>query len=292
MTSMIPISLLFHLLLLFALVSSNILYKSNTDRGYGPPPSAIHVNIVTIPRERPVERPPVPEKPEKKTEDVVKVEEVRKPAEKRPEPVKPVKPVVKKEPAPKEVKKAEPVKISVPPKVAMPDPAVPAAKEKKEVKAVENITPVKSPKQEAVEQKADVRWKEIVKPSAPETADEKTANVQEARLTPGLPVISGPVVDIPDFEYDYYLGLIRSKVDNRWSQPVTYKQMKQTLVDFIIHRDGKIDNVGVAESSGDSYFDQTAVRAVSLSNPFPPLPRGYKEDFLKVRYRFIFGEKG
>src|SRR3972149_8033431 len=268
MTITIPISLLFHLLLLFVLVSSNILYKANTERGYTPPPSAIHVNIVTIPRERPVERSLVPEKPEKKTEDVVKVEEVRKPAEKRPEPVKPV---VKKDSAPKEVRKVEPEKSADPAKMAVPEPAVPAAKEKKEVKAADSSTP---------------------KPPVPPAANKKTANVQEARLTPGLPVVSGPVVDIPDFQYDYYLGLIRSKVDNRWSQPVTYKQVKQTLVDFIIHRDGKIDNVRVAESSGDSYFDQTAVRAVSISNPFPPLPRGYKEDFLKVRYRFIFGEKG
>ena len=269
MTITIPISLLFHLLLLFALVSSNILYKSNTNRGYGPPPSAIHVKIVTIPRERPVGRPPLLEKPEKKTEDVVKVEEARKPAEKRPEPVKPV---VKKDSAPKEARKVEPAKSADPAKMTVPEPAVPAAKEKKEVKAADSSS--------------------TPKPPAPPAADGKTANVQEARLTPGLPVVSGPVVDIPDFQYDYYLGLIRSKVDNRWSQPVTYKQVKQTLVDFIIRRDGKIDNVGVAESSGDSYFDQTAVRAVSLSNPFPPLPRGYKEDFLKVRYRFIFGEKG
>lgn len=290
MTITIPISLLFHLLLLFALVSSNILYKSNTDRGYGPPPSAIHVNIVKIPRERPVERPPLLEKPEKKAEEVVKVEEVRKPTEKRPEPVKPI---VKKEPAPKEVKKVEPVKIAEPVKTAVPEPAVPAAKEKKEVKAADSSgTPVKSQKQEAVEQKADVGGREMVKPPVFPPADVKTANVQEARLTPALPVVSGPVVDIPAFQYDYYLGLIRSKVDNRWNQPVAYKQVKQTLVDFIIRRDGKIDNVRVAESSGDSYFDQTAVRAVSLSNPFPPLPRGYKEDFLKVRYRFIFGEKG
>jgi len=266
MTITIPISLLFHLLLLFALVSSNILYKSNTDRGYGPPPSAIHVNIVKIPRERPVERPPLREKPEKKTEDVVKVEEVRKPTEKRPEPVKPV---VNKDSAPKEARKVEPARSADPAKMAAPEPAVPAAKGKKEVKAADSSSTPKPPE-----------------------ADGKTATVQEARLTPGLPVVSGPVVDIPDFQYDYYLGLIRSKVDNRWSQPVTYKQVKQTLVDFMIRRDGKIDNVRVAESSGDSYFDQTAVRAVSLSNPFPPLPRGYKEDFLKVRYRFIFGEKG
>src|SRR3990170_5684455 len=269
MTITIPISLLFHLLLLFALVSSNILYKSNTDRGYGPPPSAIHVNIVKIPRERPVERPPLREKPEKKTEDVVKVEEVRKPAEKRPEPVKPV---VKKDSAPKEARKVEPARSADPAKMAVPEPVVPAAKEKKEVKAADSSS--------------------TPKPPALPAADEKTANVQKARFTPGLPVVSGPVVNIPDFQYDYYLGLIRNKIDNRWSQPVTYHQVKQTLVEFIIRRDGKIDNVRVAESSGDSYFDQTAVRAVSLSNPFPPLPRGYKEDFLKVRYRFIFGEKG
>lgn len=270
MTITIPISLLFHLLLLVVLVSSNILYQANTDMGYVPPPPAIHVNIVKIPRERPVERPPVPAKPEKKAEDVVKVEEVRKPAEKRPEPVKPVVPVEKK-PTPKEVKKVEPVKIADPAKMALPEPAVPAAKEKKEVKAVESSTP---------------------KPPVSPPADVKTANVQEARLTPDLPVVSGPVVDIPDFQYDYYLGLIRNKIDNRWSQPVTYHQVKQTLVEFIIRRDGKIDSIGIAESSGDAYFDQTAVRAVSLSNPFPPLPRGYKEVFLKVRYRFIFGGQG
>lgn len=289
MTTMIPISLLFHLLLLFALVSSNILYKSNRDRGYGPPPTAIDVSIVRIPRERPVESPPLLEKPEKKTEDVVKVEEVHKPEEKRPEPVKPV---VKKDSAPKQARKVEPAKSADPAKMAVPEPAVSAAKEKKEVKAAEGSPPVKSQKQEAVEQKADVGGKEMVKPLVSSPADVKAANVQEARLTPALPVVSGPVVEIPDFQYDYYLGLIRSKVDNRWSQPVTYKQVKQTLVDFIIRKDGKVDNVEVTESSGDSYFDQTAVRAVSLSNPFPPLPRGYKEDFLKVRYRFIFGGKG
>lgn len=290
MTVTIPISLLFHLLLLFVLVSSNILYKANTDRGFTPAPSAIHVNIVKIPRERPVVRPPAPAKPEKKVEDVVKIEEARKPVEKKPEPVKPA---VKK-PEPKEIKKVEPVKIAAPAKVAVSEPAVPAAKEKKEVKPAENIPPVKGQKPEVAEQKTDsaAREKEIVKPLASQAVDEKSAAVQEAKLTPVQPAVSGPVVEIPDFQYDYYLGLIRSKVDTRWSQPVTYKEVKQTLIDFIIRRDGKIANVGIAESSGDSYFDQTAIRAVTLSDPFPPLPRGYKEGFLKVRYRFIFGEKG
>ena len=97
---------------------------------------------------------------------------------------------------------------------------------------------------------------------------------------------------MPDFKYDYYLGLIRNKVDNRWNQPVTYSHVKKAVVEFTILRNGRIDNVRISESSGDTYFDQTALRAVSVSAPFPPLPKGYKENSLRVRYKFIFEKTG
>ncbi len=114
---------------------------------------------------------------------------------------------------------------------------------------------------------------------------------QEARLIAGDSMVSGPVVDMPSFKYDYYLGLIKNKVDNRWSQPVAHKKTRKALVEFTINRKGDVSNAKVADSSGDSYFDQTALRAVTLSAPFPPLPRGFKGDSLRVHYRFIFGEK-
>lgn len=114
---------------------------------------------------------------------------------------------------------------------------------------------------------------------------------QESRLIAGDSMVSGPVVDMPSFKYDYYLGLIKSKVDNRWSQPVAHNKTRKALIEFTISRKGDVSNARVADSSGDSYFDQTALRAVTLSTPFPPLPRGFKGDYLKVHYRFIFGEK-
>lgn len=114
---------------------------------------------------------------------------------------------------------------------------------------------------------------------------------QEARLIGGDSMVSGPVVDMPSFKYDYYLGLIKNKVDNRWSQPVAHKKTRKALIEFTINRKGDVSNAKVADSSGDSYFDQTALRAVTLSAPFPPLPRGFKGDSLRVHYRFIFGEK-
>jgi len=115
---------------------------------------------------------------------------------------------------------------------------------------------------------------------------------QSARFVPAGQAISGPEVDISNFKYDYYLGIIRNKIDSRWNQPVAYDQVKEALIEFTIRRNGEVGDIRVSESSGDYYFDQTALRAVSLSNPFPPLPRGYREDILKVRYRFIFGRRG
>ena len=114
---------------------------------------------------------------------------------------------------------------------------------------------------------------------------------QEASLIAGDSMVSGPVVDMPSFKYDYYLGLIKNKVDNRWSQPVAHNKTRKALIEFTINRKGDVSNAKVADSSGDSYFDQTALRAVTLSSPFPPLPRGFKGDSLRVHYRFIFGEK-
>jgi TonB family protein len=103
-----------------------------------------------------------------------------------------------------------------------------------------------------------------------------------------------PVVSVDTASYpldDYYLRLIQSKVDRQWRQPVMGKQ-KRVVIRFVISRRGKVEGVAVEESSGDEYFDQTAVRAVRLSDPFPPLPPSYLGNSLQVHYRFRFGEDG
>jgi len=131
---------------------------------------------------------------------------------------------------------------------------------------------------------------------SPEKKSVRFSQTPGKKLKQKVVSIKGPYgnLEVEDlkFKYDYYLNLIRSKIDSRWDQPVAYKNPRQVLVEFIIRRNGRIENIHVKESSGDFFFDQTAVRAVRLSNPFPPLPRGYKEDFLKVKYRFIFGGEG
>lgn len=249
---MLTISFLIHLIFLSGLLFSGIFNKSSSFYRLYTPLSIIHVNIIDIPK---VEQHNPPFPPLEKGGRGGFVKAVQEPAKVKEKEIKIQKIEVK-------VQK-EPHKASV----AIPEPDLHPS--------------VKTGGQEA---------------SQPAESNEKAGGVKEERLIPGaapdVSVTSGPVEDIPNFQYDYYLGVIRNKIENRWSQPVAHASIKKTLIEFTVHRNGEIRNIRVAESSGDHYFDQTALRAVSVSNPLPPLPRGYKENFLKVRYRFIFGKNG
>ncbi len=198
-----------------------------------------------------------------------------------------------------------------PPAMPAPSPAISKTGENikediKSLKKIEKLKEVKSVKAEKTLISEPVK-KETIIEKQKESADiseQSTSGAdlygrqqksEDRRDSPsgmsGEGLVSGPAVDMPSFKYDYYLGLIKNKVDNRWSQPVAHNKTRQALVEFTINRKGEIRNVRVADSSGDNYFDQTALRAVTLSNPFPPLPRGFKGDSLKVNYRFIFSGK-
>jgi TonB family protein len=57
-------------------------------------------------------------------------------------------------------------------------------------------------------------------------------------------------------------------------------------VSFRIQRSGQVTDVKVETSSGTSYYDRAAVRAVYAANPLPPLPNDYRNEQLGVHLRF------
>ena len=50
---------------------------------------------------------------------------------------------------------------------------------------------------------------------------------------------------------------------------------------------GQISGSVLSKSSGDSLFDQLAMRAVLYANPLPPLPNGFPDETLKVHMKFV-----
>ena len=51
-------------------------------------------------------------------------------------------------------------------------------------------------------------------------------------------------------------------------------------VKFIVHRDGRVEEVKVTRSSAIALFDEAAIHAVKDGNPFPPFPEGIRESSL------------
>ena len=63
---------------------------------------------------------------------------------------------------------------------------------------------------------------------------------------------------------------------------------ERVVVLFEIQRDGQIREPTVERTSGNSLYDQSALRAVTEASPFPPLPPEFKASSLRVHFGFEF----
>jgi protein TonB len=96
-------------------------------------------------------------------------------------------------------------------------------------------------------------------------------------------------VDARDFEFTYYLMLVRNKIAQNWAPPSGIAPggaATRAVVYFRIARGGEVSAVQLESGSGVDFFDRTAVRAVILSDPLPPLPLAYTGGDLGVHFGF------
>ncbi|MBN2071870.1 MAG: TonB C-terminal domain-containing protein [Candidatus Krumholzibacteriota bacterium] len=161
------------------------------------------------------------------------------------------------------IRKAEPepeVKTEV--KKEAPAPAKPKPKKKDE------------PKKKVEEKKPP----EPVKEEKP--LDVSVDKVDEAT--------SSMTVDAPRFPFSYYLSAIERKVSQNWFSSASERGTGiSCVVYFRMNRNGSVADVRIEESSGNSYFDRSALRAIKSSAPFPPLPRAFTEPWLGIHFTFI-----
>ncbi|MDD5450800.1 MAG: cell envelope integrity protein TolA [Desulfovibrionales bacterium] len=91
-----------------------------------------------------------------------------------------------------------------------------------------------------------------------------------------------------------YLGLVWDKISSNWVIPpnlLRYKNL-ETIVVVRIYKNGGIGSVWLEKSSGDTYLDNSAIRAVHLSGPFSPLPPEIGESVLEIGIRFRPSDRG
>lgn len=97
--------------------------------------------------------------------------------------------------------------------------------------------------------------------------------------TGGPTEISG--FDDPDFTYSYYADLMLARIRERWQRPALGGEI-QMVVHFTVHKDGRISDLEILESSGYNSFDRAGLRAVQTAT-MPPLPKSYRRGELGVR---------
>ncbi len=138
-----------------------------------------------------------------------------------------------------------------------------------------------------------------LKPARTAVEKPRPKNEQEPPATTVLPSApAGPAglhgevaVDAGNFEFTYYLLLVRNRVAENWSPPtglVTRGQPVRAVVHFRIARDGEVSAARLESASGVEFFDRSALRSVMLATPMPPLPLGYAGSDLGVHFGFEY----
>ena len=94
---------------------------------------------------------------------------------------------------------------------------------------------------------------------------------------------------LASFPYSYYVNEIRSRISNNWQTALIRSGTTGndfSEVRFRIFRNGRISEPVILRSSGNQTMNSSAIRAQRNASPFPPLPRGYSDDYLFVRLLF------
>ncbi|MBN1296336.1 TonB family protein [bacterium] len=136
-----------------------------------------------------------------------------------------------------------------------------------------------------------MRKRDQIPKQTPQKEDETEFGMQSGFLPGGSGQTKGSLkLDAAQFPFVYYLSMMKSRISENWIPPfgsVTADESKKVTIRFRVDRWGMVLSPEIEESSGDDLLDQSALRAVIVSGPFPPLPEGYPDATLGVHFGFI-----
>ncbi len=196
-----------------------------------------------------------------------------------------------------EPKKEEPKKpeVQVPEKKAKEEPAktAPALEKEKKEKA-----PPKEPLKTAAKEKSPDQAAPAEKQPAPEeTLDEILSKIQKKVASRGGAVgaggrssrASGWEDRQAELLYNAYYDEVERRVRQNWIPPQNFDPRREslmTVVSLVLLPDGRVQSSYIEQSSGSPYFDQSVMRAILKSDPFPPPPVGLTKDNFELGLRF------
>ncbi len=87
---------------------------------------------------------------------------------------------------------------------------------------------------------------------------------------------------------DYY-SLIWTKIKDGWTLPENLPKEKtdlEAIIVVVIEGGGKLQKAWFEKKSGNTLYDQMAMRAIRRAEPFPPIPKELGDEALEIGIRF------
>jgi len=185
-----------------------------------------------------------------------------------------------------------------PPKPKPPEPEPEPEPPKPEPKP-EVVRPSKEDRKEIPRPDAPVakkpRWKRIEEDTGlrgQTAATGESAKLKSGSGAPGLGLggTGGGSAFDQDFEYAYYVQQMLARIQLHWQRTAVHGTA-HAIVRFTIMKDGSVQNAEIEKSAGVSILDRSALRAVMLADPMPPLPNSYPKDRVGVHLRFTYSDQ-
>lgn len=90
-----------------------------------------------------------------------------------------------------------------------------------------------------------------------------------------------------DAELRAYFDKISRAVMSAWFLPDSLRNKGyKAVLSIHVLRDGTVESLWIEEGSGNRYYDDSAMRAINKINPLPPLPKGWREEYIDLGLRF------
>ncbi len=93
-----------------------------------------------------------------------------------------------------------------------------------------------------------------------------------------------PVCAVEDFSE--YMDGVRRKIQKSWCPPECLEKDGHALIKFSITRQGDIYAAQILESSGDKFYDASAIEALKKAAPFDNFPAATARGSLTINYSF------
>ncbi len=94
------------------------------------------------------------------------------------------------------------------------------------------------------------------------------ASGNTGKSTSGLSSVQGEKGSL----FDEYYGKISEEIHQQWNWPAAGQKDLEAIIAIRIMKDGTISIQKIEKSSGNSFFDKSAIKALTKANPLSPPP--------------------